>query len=180
MSRIGKAPIELTEKTQVTITDSTVTVKGPLWELALNYRAEQVKVEQVENTVVVTPLKPEFKAMWGTTRSVIANMVDGVNTEFKKSLEINGVGYKMEVQGQKLILSIGFSHKVEMEIPAGLKATPDEKLKNVVHFTGIDKQLVGEFAAKVRAKKKPEPYKGKGIKYVGEHIIRKAGKTGAK
>jgi len=180
MSRIGKAPVELTEKTEVNITDSAITVKGPLGELNFDYRAEQVKVEKIENTVVVTPIKPEFKAMWGTTRSVIANMVEGVNTGFKKSLEINGVGYKMEVQGQKLVLAVGFSHKVDMEIPAGIKAAADDKLKNVVHFTGVDKQLVGEFAAKVRAKKKPEPYKGKGIKYVGEHIIRKAGKTGAK
>jgi len=180
MSRIGKAPVELNEKTQATITASTVTLKGPLGELSLDYRADQVKVEQVENTLVVTPLKPDFKAMWGTTRSVLANMAEWVNTEFKKSLEINGVGYKIEVQGQKITLSIGFSHKVEMEVPTGVTAKNDEKIKNVVHFTGIDKQLVGEFAAKVRAKKKPEPYKGKGIKYVGEHIIRKAGKTGAK
>ncbi len=180
MSRIGKAPVELTEKTEVNISEKTITVKGPLGELSFDYRAEQVKVEKVENTVVVSPLKDDYKAMWGTTRSVINNMVEWVNTGFKKSLEINGVGYKMEVQGQKLVLSVGFSHKVEMEVPAGVKAAADEKLKNVVHFTGIDKQLVGEFAAKVRSKKKPEPYKGKGIKYVGEHIIRKAGKTGAK
>lgn len=180
MSRIGKMPVVITDKTEVKITDSTITTKGPLGEISFNYRAEQVTVEQVENTVVVTPLKDEYKAMWGTTRSVINNMIEGVNTGFKKSLEINWVGYKIEVQGAKLVLSIGFSHKVEMEVPAGVKATQDDKLKNVVHFTGVDKQLVGEFAAKVRSKKKPEPYKGKGIKYVGEHIIRKAGKTGAK
>lgn len=180
MSRIGKAPVELNEKTQVTISQTTITVTGPLGELSLDYRADQIKLEQVENTIVVTPLKPDFKAMWGTTRSVIANMVEWVNTEFKKSLEINGVWYKIEVQGQKITLSIGFSHKVEMDVPTWVTAKTDEKIKNIVHFSGIDKQLVGEFAAKVRAKKKPEPYKGKGIKYVGEHIIRKAGKTGAK
>jgi large subunit ribosomal protein L6 len=107
-------------------------------------------------------------------------MVEWVSKWFKKSLEINWVGYKFEPQGDKLILSIGFSHKVEMKVPAGLKVELDEKQKNVIHVSGFDKQLVWEFAAKIRAKKKPEPYKGKGIKYVGEHIIRKAGKTGAK
>ena len=107
-------------------------------------------------------------------------MVEWVSKGFKKSLEINWVGYKFEPQWDKLILSIGYSHKVEMKVPAGLKVELDEKQKNVIHVSGFDKQLVGEFAAKIRAKKKPEPYKGKGIKYVGEHIIRKAGKTGAK
>lgn len=107
-------------------------------------------------------------------------MVEGVANGYSKSLEINGVGYKFEVQGQKLILSIGFSHKVEMEVPAELKIAADDKLKNVIHISGIDKQLVGQFASKVKSKKKPEPYKGKGIKYVGEYVRRKAGKTGAK
>jgi large subunit ribosomal protein L6 len=107
-------------------------------------------------------------------------MVEWVTNWFKKSLEINWVGYKFEVQWQKLILSIGYSHKVDMEIPAWLKVELDEKLKNVLHISGIDKQLVWEFASKIRAKKKPEPYKGKWIKYVWEYIIRKAGKTGSK
>ena len=107
-------------------------------------------------------------------------MVVGVTEGYKKSLEINWVGYKFETQGQKLVLSIGFSHKVEMAVPAELKVNMDEKAKNVLHISWIDKQLVGEFAAKIRAKKKPEPYKGKWIKYVWEHIRRKAGKTGSK
>ena len=105
-------------------------------------------------------------------------MVVWVTEGYKKSLEINWVGYKFEVQGNKLVLSIGFSHKVEMDVPAGLKVAMDDKLKNVLHISWIDKQLVWEFASKIKAKKKPEPYKGKGIKYVGEHIRRKAGKTG--
>jgi len=107
-------------------------------------------------------------------------MVEGVSVVYKKSLEINGVGYKFEVQGQKLILSIGFSHKVELEIAPELTVTPDDKLKNVIHVSGIDKQKVGQFASKVKSQKKPEPYKGKGIKYQGEQIRRKAGKTGSK
>jgi len=106
-------------------------------------------------------------------------MVEGVTNGYKKSLEINGVGYKFEVQGSKLVLSIGYSHKVDMEMPAGIKVELDDKAKNMLHISGTSKQLVGEVAAKIRAKKKPEPYKGKGIKYVGEHIRRKAGKTGA-
>ena len=107
-------------------------------------------------------------------------MVLGVSEGYKKSLEINGVGYKFELQGAKLILSIWFSHKVEMEIPEGISLAMDEKLKNVIHVSWIDKQRVGQFASKIKAKKKPEPYKGKGIKYQGEHIRRKAGKTGSK
>lgn len=105
-------------------------------------------------------------------------MVIGVSEGYKKSLEIIGVGYKFEIQGKTLVLSIGFSHKVNMEIPADIEVAFDEKAKNVIHVTGIDKQKVGQFASKVKAKKKPEPYKGKGIKYLGEHIRRKAGKTG--
>ncbi len=177
MSRIGKAPIVVSDKVQVTISDNNIKVKGPLWELSFDYSSE-VEVAQVENTVVVTPKNESANALWGTTRAIINNMVVWVTEGFKKSLEINWVGYKFEVQGQKLILSIGYSHKVEMDVPAWLKAELDEKAKNVLHFTGIDKQLIWEFAAKVRAKKKPEPYKGKWIKYVGEHIRRKAGKTG--
>jgi large subunit ribosomal protein L6 len=118
--------------------------------------------------------------MWGTTRAVIQNMVLWTAEGFKKSLEINGVWYKFEVSGQKLTLSIGLSHKVDMEVPNGLKVEADAQEKNVIHISWIDKQKVGEFAAKVKAKKKPEPYKGKGIKYVWEYVRRKAWKTWSK
>tara|TARA_Y100001960_G_C14674401_1_gene827751 strand:+ start:886 stop:1422 length:537 start_codon:yes stop_codon:yes gene_type:complete len=177
MSRIGKLPVALSDKVEATLSNGEIKVKGPLGELAFTY-ASNVEVIKEENQIIVKPLNDDAKALWGTTRAVINNMVVGVTEGYKKSLEINGVGYKFEVQGQKLVLSVGFSHKVDMEVPAGLKVAADEKAKNVIHVTGIDKQLVGEFAAKIRAKKKPEPYKGKGIKYVGEHIRRKAGKTG--
>lgn len=120
------------------------------------------------------PKNENSKAIWGTTRSVISNMIEGVSTGFTKSLEINGVGYKFEPQGQKLVLAVGFSHKVEMQVPAGLKVEADAKEKNVIHVSGIDKQLVGQFASKIKAQKKPEPYKGKGIRYQGEHVRRKA------
>jgi len=180
MSRIGKVPVAIPEKVEAKIEGNTITVKGPLGELSFAFRNEAVKVESKDGAVTVTPLNEESHALWGTTRSVIANMIEGVSTGFKKSLEINGVGYKFEVQGQKLVLSIGYSHKVDMEVPTGLKVAMDEKEKNVIHVTGIDKQKVGQFASKIKAKKKPEPYKGKGIKYLGEHIRRKAGKSGAK
>lgn len=177
MSRIGKLPVELGDKVEVNIQGNEITVKGPLGQLQYTF-LDMVDVKIVEKTVVVTPKGEEAKAMWGTTRSLIQNMVDGVRDGYKKSLEINGVGYKFEVQGTKLILSIGYSHKVEVDIPQGLKAEMDEKAKNVIHITGVDKQALGAFTSKIRAMKKPEPYKGKGIKYVGEQIRRKAGKTG--
>jgi len=154
-------------------------VKGPKGELQFHF-SDLVEVKKEETTIVVSPKNEESRAMWGTTRSVINNMVVGVSEGYTKSLEITGVGYKFEPQGQKLVLSIGFSHKVDVNIPNGLQVSPDEKLKNVIHISGIDKQLVGEFASKIRAMKKPEPYKGKGIKYLGEQIRRKAGKSGAK
>ncbi len=179
MSRIGKMPIALTDKVEARIDADNITIKGPLGELSFGL-CSQVKVTQEEGNIVVAPVGEDASAMWGTTRSVIANMIEGVSTGFKKSLEINGVGYKFEVQGKKLILSIGFSHKVDVEVPEGIKVEMDEKAKNIIHISGIDKQRVGQFASKIKAKKKPEPYKGKGIKYVGEHIRRKAGKSGAK
>ncbi|MCP4522713.1 MAG: 50S ribosomal protein L6 [Candidatus Gracilibacteria bacterium] len=177
MSRIGKLPVVILDKVDVTLNGSEVKVKGPQGELSFNH-ADCVEVIQEENTLLVKPVNNSAKALWGTTRAIINNMIEGVTQGYTKSLEINGVGYKFEPKGTVLILSIGFSHKVEMAVPNGLKVSADEKLKNVIHISGIDKQLVGEFAAKIRAKKKPEPYKGKGIKYVGEHIRRKAGKTG--
>lgn len=177
MSRIGKLPVVISDNIDVTIDGREVKVKGPKGELTFTY-SSVVEVIKEENNLIVKPLNDSAKALWGTTRAVLNNMVEGVAQGYKKSLEINGVGYKFEVQGTKLVLSIGFSHKVEMDVPTGLTVAMDEKLKNVIHITGIDKQLVGEFAAKIKAKKKPEPYKGKGIKYVWEHIRRKAGKSG--
>jgi len=178
MSRIGKAPIELSDKVEINLSNNNIKVKGPLGELSFNFRDDFVEVKKENNNIIVTPLDEKYSAMWGTTRAVINNMVVWVTQGYKKSLEIVWVGYKFEIQWNKLILSIGFSHKVEMDIPTELKIILDEKLKNVIHVSWIDKQLVWEYASKIRSKKKPEPYKGKGIKYVWEHIRRKAGKTG--
>ena len=179
MSRIGKLPIELSDKVNVDLSWNEIKVKWPLWELSYVF-SDKVTVLKEDNSIVVKPVNDEAKALWGTTRAIISNMVIWVTEGYKKTLEINWVGYKFEVAGDKLILSIGYSHKVEMKVPAWLKAQLDDKAKNVLHISWIDKQLVWEFASKVRAKKKPGPYKGKGIKYADEHIRRKAGKTGGK
>ena len=179
MSRIGKLPIELSDKVNVDLSWNEIKVKWPLWELSYVF-SDKVTVSKEDNSIVVKPVNDEAKALWGTTRAIISNMVIWVTEGYKKTLEINWVGYKFEVAGDKLILSIGYSHKVEMKVPAWLKAQLDDKAKNVLHISWIDKQLVWEFASKVRAKKKPEPYKGKGIKYTNEYIRRKAGKTGGK
>ncbi len=179
MSRIGKLPIEVPEKVEVSLKDNNIKVKGPLWELDFDFK-EEVEVTKEENNIIVKPKNDSAHALWWTTRAIIANMVTWVSEGFTKSLEINWVGYKLEVQWNKIVLSIGLSHKVEMEVPAWLKASLDDKQKNILHITWIDKQLVWEFSSKVRAKKKPEPYKGKGIIYVWEYVRRKAWKTGAK
>jgi len=176
MSRIGKLPVVIPEKVEVKITWNTIEVKWEKWTLSFDF-SNTVAVKQEESHVVVSKLHEDGKALWGTTRAVIANMVEGVSNGYKKSLEINGVWYKFEVQWQKLVLSIGFSHKVEMDVPSDLKVAMDEKAKNIIHVTWIDKQRVWQFASKIKAKKKPEPYKGKGIKYLGEYVRRKAGKT---
>lgn len=179
MSRIGKLPVVLPAKVEAKITGNSIEIKGEKGVLHFSF-SPKVAVTLEENTLIVTPLGEDAKALWGTTRSVISNMVVGVSQGYTKSLEINGVGYKFEVQGEKLVLAIGFSHKVTLDIASDLKVSPDEKLKNVIHISGIDKQKVGQFASKIKSQKKPEPYKGKGIKYLGEQIRRKAGKTGSK
>jgi large subunit ribosomal protein L6 len=180
MSRIGKLPVVIPEKVEVTIIEDVVKIKWPLWELSFAYLNDKVKVTKEENSLVVKPLSEDSRAFWWTTRAILNNMVVGVTEWYKKSLEINWVGYKFETQWDKLLLSIGYSHKVDMKVPIWLKAVLDEKEKNVLHISWVDKQLVWEFVAKIRAKKEPEPYKWKWIKYVWEHIRRKAGKTGAK
>jgi large subunit ribosomal protein L6 len=178
MSRIGKLPVVIPEKVEISLSGRTIKVKWPLWELSFDY-SENVEVIKEGNELVVKPIWENSWAIWGTTRAIIRNMVIWVSEGFKKSLEISWVGYKFEAQGNKIVLSIGLSHKVDMEVPKWLKVVLDEKEKNILHISWIDKQLVWEFTAKVRAKKEPEPYKWKWIKYTGEHIRRKAGKTGA-
>lgn len=177
MSRIGKLPIKLSDKIEVVLAWNNVSVKWPLWLLSFDYSKNVIIIKEWDS-LELKPVWDESWAIWGTTRSIIANMVEWVTNWFKKSLEISWVWYKFEVQDSNIILNIWFSHKVEMLIPDWLSVKADEKLKNTIHITWIDKQLVWEFASKIRAKKKPEPYKWKWIKYVWEIIRRKAWKTG--
>lgn len=178
MSRIGKQPVTVPDKVQVAIKDGVVEVKGPKGQLSYTL-TDRVTVEQSDKEIVVKPVDEsnKSKAMWGLTRTLISNMVTGVTEGFKKTLEFNGVGYKAAVQGDMLTLNLGYSHPIEYQLPQGIAATVT---KNVIELVGCDKELVGFAAAKVRSFRPPEPYKGKGIKYSDEVIIRKAGKTGKK
>ncbi len=180
MSRIGRLPVDIPAGVTVDIAEgNTVTVKGPLGTLAEKLPAEMdIKIEN--NQVIVTrpnDLK-KMKSYHGLTRTLIANMVTGVTQGYQKVLEINGVGYRAQKQGKKLILSLGYSHPVEMEDPEGLETVLEGQ--NKITVKGINKQKVGQYAAEIREKRKPEPYKGKGIKYADETIRRKVGKTGKK
>jgi large subunit ribosomal protein L6 len=174
MSRIGKNPIIIPEKTEVTKNGSVLTVKGPLGELSRSF-GEEVSVTITGNEIQVSPTKETIfaRALWGTTAAHIRNMVHGVNTLFVKKLIVEGVGFKSAVNGGEIVLNLGFSHPVPIEIPKGLAVTAE---KNVITVSGIDKEAVGSFAARMRSKKKPEPYKGKGIRYEKEVVRRKEGK----
>jgi large subunit ribosomal protein L6 len=177
MSRIGKKIITLPEKTEIQISEGSVTVKGPLGTLARElHPVIEVKIEGKEVTLVPKKETLESRALWGTYASHITNMVKGVNTPFEKKLILEGIGYKSEVKGDKIVFALGFSHPVEVAIPAGLKVTAE---KNIITISGSDKEMVGSFAANIRALKKPEPYKGKGMRYDGEVIQRKQGKKSA-
>ena len=172
MSRIGKAPIALPEKVEVAITPVEISVKGPLGTLTQTI-THGVSVEKVENRIQVKAAgnSREANAMSGTLRALVANMVTGVTKGFEKKLSLVGVGYRAQAAGDKLNLSLGFSHPVVHQMPKGVKvATPTQ---TEIVITGIDKQLVGQVAAEVRAKRSPEPYKGKGVRYAGEVIVLK-------
>ena len=176
MSRIGKLPVVIPAGVTVTIDGQHVTVVGPKGTLSLTVHL-RVKVTQTEQALTVTVTDPELqsdRALWGLTRMLLANMIIGVTTGYKKQLEINGVGFKAQLTGKNLVLNLGFSHQIEYLVPEGITVTVE---KNIVSISGIDKQLVGETAATIRRYKKPEPYKGKGIKYIDEVIHRKAGKV---
>jgi len=180
MSRIGKKPISIPSGVKVALSEAEITVQGPKGVLKRILPAT-VKVEVDADVVrVCSPENPREKtALQGLTRSLIANMVDGVATGFQKVLEINGVGYRAELKGNVLNLALGYSHPVNYPLPAGISAEVDPKANKIV-VSGIDKELVGATAAKIRSFREPEPYKGKGIKYADERILRKAGKTGKK
>jgi len=178
MSRIGKQPIIIPDKVDFKINNNNVSVKGANGHLEMTY-SEKVKVTVAGKQVTLAPVdeSKEAKALWGTTRTLINNMVVGVTKGFTKILEFNGVGYKASTKGTALELSLGFSHPIVYEVPKGIVAKVN---KNQIEISGSDKDLVGFTAAKVRSFRPPEPYKGKGLKYLDEKILRKAGKTGAK
>ena len=176
MSRVGKYPVVIPEGVNVTVDHGNVSVKGKNGELSCHYDADHVEVTLQDGKVVVTP-KAETKqarALWGTTRANINTLVKGVSVGFTKEMELVGVGYKARVEGNKLVLSLGYSHDVVIETPKGLKITCASPTQ--ISIFGADKQLVGQTASEIRAWRRPEPYKGKGIKYTGEYIRRKEGK----
>jgi large subunit ribosomal protein L6 len=177
MSRIGKKVIAIPANTTVTYTDGLLTVKGPLGTLSKKLKPEIViSIAPTEVTLEPKRITLETKALWGTYASHIMNMITGVTTPFVKKLILEGIGYKSEVKGTNLVMALGFSHPVSVAIPEGLKVTAE---KNLITTTGMDKEAVGSFVAQVRSLKKPEPYKGKGMRYEGEVIKRKQGKKTA-
>jgi large subunit ribosomal protein L6 len=175
MSRIGKQPIAVPSGVEVSIEPELVRVKGPKGELAERVNRDiDVKQENGEIVVARPTDRGEHRALHGLTRSLIANMVEGVTNGFEKRLEIQGVGYRAQLQGSKLVLALGYSHPVEMDAPEGIDFEVPQPTRVIVR--GISKQAVGEVAANIRKARPPEPYKGKGIRYEGEHVMRKVGK----
>jgi len=179
VSRIGKKPISLPAGVKVTVDGNTVTVQGPKGTLT-QALPEEITITQEDNQILVQRANDDKqqRSFHGLSRALIANMVEGVTNGFEKKLELVGVGYRAQMQGKKLVISIGFSHPVEVDAPEGIEFEVPAPTR--ITIRGIDKQLVGNTAAHIRAIRKPEPYKGKGIKYENEYIRRKAGKAGAK
>ena len=178
MSRIGIRPIPVPDKVQVTIANRQVIVKGPNGELSYLLPKEVVLTQQ-DNELVVALVEgcADSAALWGLARTLLDNMVVGVTKGFQKKLEFNGVGYKAAVSGDTLQLNLGYSHPIHYKCPPGIQVKVQ---KNIIEFSGCDKELIGLVAAKVRSFRPPEPYKGKGVRYVDEKIIRKSGKSGGK
>lgn len=175
MSRVGKHPVALPSGVTAEVKGDVITVKGKLGTLSLAI-ASDVEVKVADNQVSVTPKAQSIRArmMWGTTRNNVANMVKGVSEGFKQVLEIEGVGFRAAVQGKDLVMQLGFSHEVRYPMPQGIEIKAEKP--TLISITGFDRQKVGQVAAEIRGYKKPEPYKGKGIKYAGERIRRKEGK----
>ena len=179
MSRIGKMPIEIPQGVEVTVKDNLVTAKGPKGTESVQIR-EEIKVEIVDNQVVLTRLNDDRKSrsLHGLSRTLVANVIKGVKDGFEKKLEIQGVGYRANMQGTAINLALGYSHPILIEPPEGVKIAVEANTKITV--SGSNKQAVGDIAALIRSKRAPEVYKGKGIRYEGEYVRRKAGKTGKK
>ena len=179
MSRVGKKEIAIPEKTHVEYKDRVIVVKGEKGKLTRTIHPD-VELNIKDNVIRVTIEKEDRKlrSLQGLTRSLVANMVDGVSKGFERTLEINGIGYRAEMKGNSIVLNLGYSHPIDFALPTGISATVDKN--NVIKLSGIDKEQLGQTAASIRKLRKPEPYKGKGVKYAEEHIQRKAGKTGTK
>ena len=175
MSRVGSSAITIPADVTLSNDGGVIVVKGKNGELSTSLHSD-VELSVADNVATLKPARDtrQAKALWGTMRSNLNNMVVGVTEGFTRKLEINGVGYRAAMQGNKLVLSLGFSHPVEMEVPAGLKVAVENNTS--VTITGADKQLLGQFASEVRAKRPPEPFEGKGVKYADEYIVRKEGK----
>ena len=175
MSRVGKYPVSVPAGVTVALAGRTLTAKGKLGELSLDL-TDAVDVEVAGNEVKVSPRGEDRRSrtLWGTTRSLVQGMVQGVSTGFTKSMEITGTGYKAAVQGSELVLNLGYSHEIRYPVPAGIKITTERP--TAIKVEGMDKQKVGQVAAEIRAYRGPEPYKGKGVKYDNEVILRKEGK----
>ena len=174
MSRIGKKPIIIPQGVEIKIEGSRVAVKGPKGELTREIRPE-IRIEIKDGNLIVAPQiqTKRTNALWGLTRALLNNMVQGVVKDYEKQLEIQGIGYKAVLEGQDLVLNLGFSHPVKVKTPQGVRFSVE---KNIIRISGIDKELVSQTAAKIRKLKPPEPYKGKGIRYLGEQVKRKVGK----
>jgi large subunit ribosomal protein L6 len=176
MSRVGKKPIPVPEKTKIAVDNKVVTVEGIKGKLSRTLHPDvDLKIENDRILLSVRRNDKKTKAQWGTARAVVANMVTGVSKGFERVLEINGIGYRAEVKGNVVDLNLGYSHPISFELPEGISAQVE---KNTIRLSGIDKEKLGFAASSIRKFRPPEPYKGKGIKYAEEHIIRKAGKTG--
>ncbi len=176
MSRVGKLPIKLESGVTITVDNDAITVAGPKGTLS-QFTMPGIVVKQQDSEVIVSRESdiPEHRAKHGLMRTLVANMATGVSKGFEKKLEVNGVGFRVALAGNQIKMNLGFSHEVVYTLPQGITATVEQ---NIITISGIDKQQVGQVAAEIRSLKKPEPYKGKGIKYVGERIIRKSGKSG--
>ena len=182
MSRIGNKSIIVPEGVEVTITETCVTAKGPKGELSQDYEADYVAIQQEGNEITVTrkdDSKPA-RSRHGLYRSLVQNLLIGVTEGFEKSLEVRGVGYRVAEQGKTLEFKLGYSHSIKYNVPEGVEIKFDEKNKNIFTISGASKQLVGQTAANIREFRKPEPYKGKGIRYTDEHVSLKAGKSATK
>jgi large subunit ribosomal protein L6 len=178
VSRIGRMPIPVPQGVQVNIEDNRVTVRGPRGELTRTFHPDMTVTLQGDHLVVTRPTdQRQHRALHGLTRALLANMVAGVVQGFRKVLQIEGVGYRAELQDNKLVLNVGFSHPVEFEPPEGITFQVEQRAK-LITVEGIDKELVGEVTARIRRVRPPEPYKGKGIRYQGEYVRRKPGKAG--